>query len=92
MPLWQSISATTTSPAQLEKACGWLNRLIWVDTFSGANAETYLKLNVKLNQSQAILPITWQYREMRYQVSEQNGHWQCEVSVSAPVSRAATAP
>lgn len=76
---WQSITATTTSPAQLEKACGWLNRLIWVDTFSGANAETFLKLNVKLNQSQAILPISWQYREMRYQVSEQNGRWQCEV-------------
>ncbi|WP_226978096.1 hypothetical protein [Vibrio navarrensis] len=72
---WQSITATTQSRGHLEKACTWLNRLIWVDTFSGANAETYLKLN----QPQTILPISWQYREMRYQVSEQNGRWQCEV-------------
>lgn len=89
---WQSITATTQSREHLAKACTWLNRLIWVDTFSGANAETYLKLNLKLSQPQAILPIIWQYREMRYQVSEQHGRWQCEVRVSAPVSGAATTP
>ncbi|MDI5830854.1 hypothetical protein [Shewanella xiamenensis] len=70
---WQSITATTQSREPLEKACTWLNRLIWVDTFSGANAQTY----PKLNSGTSMLPLEWQYQGLRYQVLEQNGRWQC---------------
>lgn len=70
---WQKITATAQSREQLEKACTWLNRLIWVDTFSGANAQTYLQLN----RGTLTLPLEWKYQGLRYQVLEQSGLWQC---------------
>lgn len=72
----QIITATTQSRELLEKACTWLNRLIWVDTFWGANAQTYLQLNC----GTLMLSLEWQYQGVSYRLDESYDQWRCSVS------------